>query len=53
MTTKAPIMLIHGLWVTPPSWERFAGRSHLLIAEDGWQDVADHALDWVRHACRT
>jgi len=28
----------------------FPGMSHLLIAEDGWQQVADHALDWALHA---
>ena len=29
----------------------FAGRSHYLFAEKGWEEVADHALDWAsRHA---
>lgn len=26
----------------------FAGRSHLLIAEPGWEEVCDAALDWAR-----
>ncbi|MEU9015880.1 alpha/beta hydrolase [Streptomyces sp. NPDC048479] len=28
-------------------YHEFPGRSHLLITEDGWQEVADHALDWA------
>lgn len=31
--------------------KEFAGRSHLLPAQAGWEEVADYALDWaVRHA---
>jgi pimeloyl-ACP methyl ester carboxylesterase len=31
--------------------KEFAGRPHLLPAAPGWEDVADHALDWaVSHA---
>jgi pimeloyl-ACP methyl ester carboxylesterase len=25
----------------------FPGRSHLMPAQDGWQEIADHALDWA------
>ncbi|MFI9615817.1 alpha/beta hydrolase [Streptomyces sp. NPDC052023] len=25
----------------------FPGRSHLMPVQDGWQEVADHALDWA------
>ncbi|MEU9733017.1 hypothetical protein [Streptomyces sp. NPDC048002] len=25
----------------------FAGMPHLLPAAPGWEEVADHALDWV------
>ncbi|MGZ8641243.1 MAG: alpha/beta hydrolase [Actinomycetota bacterium] len=25
----------------------FPGRSHWLIAEPGWEEVADHAIDWL------
>ena len=29
----------------------FPGRAHLLPAQDGWEEVADYALDWaVKHA---
>ncbi|MET8044114.1 hypothetical protein ABZU25_25015 [Micromonospora sp. NPDC005215] len=31
--------------------ELFEGYAHLLPAQHGWQQVADHALDWaLRHA---
>ena len=26
----------------------FPGRSHFIIAEKGWQEVADYAIDWVQ-----
>ncbi len=29
-------------------YKEFPGRSHLMIAEPGWQDVADYALTWSR-----
>lgn len=28
-------------------FQSFPGRSHYIIAEDGWQEVADFALDWA------
>ncbi|WBB61224.1 alpha/beta hydrolase [Streptomyces sp. WMMC500] len=31
--------------------EVYAGRAHLLPAQQGWEEIADHVLDWaVRHA---
>lgn len=34
--------------------KEYAGFAHLLPAQQGWQEVADYALDWaVRHACMT
>lgn len=31
----------------------FEGRSHLMPAEQGWEDIADYALDWsLKHAAR-
>ena len=27
--------------------KEFAGRAHLITAQDGWQEVADYALDWA------
>jgi len=38
------IVLIHGLWLTPRSWELFQG----LYEERGWR-VIDASLDQLRH----
>ena len=27
--------------------KEFPGRSHLITAQEGWQEVADYALDWA------
>jgi len=33
--------------------KEFAGRSHLMPAQKGWEEVADYALAWaVEHATR-
>jgi pimeloyl-ACP methyl ester carboxylesterase len=29
-------------------YEKFAGRSHFLFAEPGWEQIADHAMEWAR-----
>jgi pimeloyl-ACP methyl ester carboxylesterase len=26
----------------------FEGRDHAMVASDGWEDVADHALEWAQ-----
>ncbi|MDR7183005.1 pimeloyl-ACP methyl ester carboxylesterase [Microbacterium trichothecenolyticum] len=32
----------------------FPGRSHRIVSQDGWEEVADYALDWaVSHARHT
>lgn len=28
------------------SYHEFPGRSHLIVEQDGWEEVADYALDW-------
>jgi alpha-beta hydrolase superfamily lysophospholipase len=28
-------------------YKEFAGRSHFILGQDGWRDVADYALDWA------
>jgi pimeloyl-ACP methyl ester carboxylesterase len=34
-------------------YKEYPGRSHFLAGEDGWEEIADHALDWAtRHAER-
>jgi hypothetical protein len=33
------------------AYKEFPGRSHFTVGEEGWEDVADYALDWaVEHA---
>ena len=33
--------------------KEFAGRAHLMPSQEGWEEVADYALDWaLRHARR-
>jgi len=36
----------------PPHERRpFAGRTHRLVSQDGWEEIADYALDWaLEHA---
>jgi pimeloyl-ACP methyl ester carboxylesterase len=32
-------------------YKEFAGRSHFTVGQDGWEEVADHALAWaIEHA---
>ena len=34
--------------------EEYPGFAHLLTAQEGWEPIADHVLDWaVAHARRT
>lgn len=46
-----PIVLVHGLWMTPSSWEtwawRFRARGHTVIAP-GWPGIDDRAPAEVR-----
>ena len=28
-------------------YKEFPGRSHFTVGEDGWEEVADYALDWA------
>ncbi|MDM4761568.1 alpha/beta hydrolase [Galbitalea sp. SE-J8] len=49
---KAPIVLIHGLWMTPKSWdtwaERFRAAGHEVIAP-AWPGIGDRTPAEVRH----
>lgn len=29
-------------------YREFAGRTHLLMVQEGWREIADHALEWAR-----
>jgi alpha-beta hydrolase superfamily lysophospholipase len=32
-------------------YKEFSGRSHFTVGQDGWEEVADYALDWaIQHA---
>jgi pimeloyl-ACP methyl ester carboxylesterase len=33
-------------------YKEFPGRSHLIVAQDGWEEVAAFALDWAQAAIR-
>jgi pimeloyl-ACP methyl ester carboxylesterase len=33
---------------TPTDFHEFAGRSHLLVAGPGWQEVADYVYNWLQ-----
>jgi len=50
-TTKTPIVLIHGLWMTPKSWdtwaERFRAQGHEVIVP-GWPGIDDRTVDDIR-----
>lgn len=51
MTTKPPIVLIHGLWMTPKSWDtwaqRFAAAGHEVI-RPGWPGIDDREVADIR-----
>ncbi|WP_341955771.1 alpha/beta fold hydrolase [Microbacterium sp. LWH13-1.2] len=50
-TEKTPIVLIHGLWMTPASWntwaERFRAQGHEVIVP-GWPGIDDRSVDDIR-----
>lgn len=50
-SAKAPIVLIHGLWMTPTSWdtwaERFRAQGHEVIVP-GWPGIDDRAVADIR-----
>ena len=49
--SRSTIVLIHGLWMTPLSWqgwkERFEGRGHEVLAP-GWPGVDERDVDAIR-----
>jgi pimeloyl-ACP methyl ester carboxylesterase len=51
-TEKTPIVLIHGLWMTPKSWDtwadRFRAQGHEVIVP-GWPGIDDRSVDDIRH----
>lgn len=51
-TEKLPIVLVHGLWMTPKSWdtwaERFREQGHQVIVP-GWVGIDDREVDEIRN----
>ncbi|MGW8482760.1 alpha/beta hydrolase [Microbacterium sp. NPDC055903] len=51
MSTQTPIVLIHGLWMTPKSWntwaERYRARGHEVIVP-GWPGIDDRSVEDIR-----
>ncbi|WP_244632223.1 MULTISPECIES: triacylglycerol lipase [unclassified Microbacterium] len=49
--TKTPIVLIHGLWMTPASWntwaERYRAEGHEVIVP-GWPGIDDRSVEDIR-----
>lgn len=52
ITKKAPIVLIHGLWMTPKSWDTWAGyfesQGHEVI-RPGWPGIDDREVADIRN----
>jgi pimeloyl-ACP methyl ester carboxylesterase len=50
-TPKAPIVLVHGLWMTPTSWntwaDRFRAQGHEVIVP-GWPGIDDRTVADIR-----
>ncbi len=50
-TTKKTIVLVHGLWMTPTSWntwaERFRAAGHTVVVP-GWPGIDDRTVDDIR-----
>ena len=50
-TDKATIVLIHGLWMTPTSWntwaDRFRAQGHTVVAP-GWPGIDDRSVEDIR-----
>ena len=30
------------------AFKEFPGRTHFTVGQDGWEEVADYALDWAK-----
>ncbi len=49
--SKPPIVLVHGLWMTPKSWntwaDRFRARGHEVIVP-GWPGIDDRSVEDIR-----
>src|SRR5262245_17071849 len=51
MSEKPPIVLVHGLWMTPKSWDTWAGRFRAAgheVLTPGWPGIDDRTPAQVR-----
>ena len=56
MSIERPVVRIHGLYMTPLSWdnrsapgvEELSGPVHLTVGRSGGEEVADHSLEHAR-----
>lgn len=38
----------YGASVSPTDFKEFAGRTHFIVGQSGWEEVADYVLSWLR-----
>ena len=49
---NATIMMIHGMFRGNWVWDncklkQFAGHTHWVVGEPGWEDIAQYIYDWL------
>ena len=49
---KATYKLHHSKSKALTDYKEFEGRSHYILGQDGWEEVADYALDWAQKNAR-
>lgn len=49
---KATYSLHHSKSKALSDYKEFEGRSHYILGQDGWEEVADYALDWAAKNAR-
>jgi len=50
-TERRPVVFVHGLWLLPSSWDRWAklfDEAGYISVTPGWHEVADTALEFVK-----
>jgi len=45
--SHAKSMTLYGVAKDAAKYKEFAGRSHFILGQPGWEEVADFALDWA------
>ena len=52
MSSKPPIVLVHGLWMTPKSWDTWVGRFRAAghqVLTPGWPGIDDRTVSDIRN----